>query len=355
MATISSYDKDAKLRPNGVAEIVTGGGTKIYLLPVETFDGHVNNVYLIDDPDHPTLFDVGTESSHEQLAARLDEARERFGVKTRLDDVREAVISHAHMDHFGGAHRMRALSVSISIHELDARVLASFEERRVLAARDVEIFLRQAGVFTEATAALVAMYRAGKKSFRSLTPDRRLVDGDAVGPGWRVLHVPGHCPGMVCLAVDDVVLTADHLLARITPAQFPQSITHSMGLDNYLASLTRLLQFGTFDLGLGGHGAPMHDVAGRIDKTRQHHRRRLEKTLDLAEGRTVAEISRALFGRQEGYGALLACCETGAHVEFLHDRGLVSIENLDDIAKVVEAAPRYRATGVPLDPAIVLR
>ncbi|MDH3283639.1 MAG: MBL fold metallo-hydrolase [Acidobacteriota bacterium] len=355
MATIGGFDTDKKGRPKSAAEIVTSSGTRIYLLPVETFRAHVNNVYLIDHPDHPTLFDVGTASSHDQLLARLDEVRARFGVRTKLGDVREAVISHAHTDHFGNAHHIRELGIKLSIHELDARVMAAFEERRVLAARGVEIFLRQAGVETAAVAALIELYRSGKTSFRSLEPDRRLVRGDTIGPGWPLLHVPGHCPGMICLAVDDVVLTADHLLARITPAQFPQSITHSMGLGNYLASLSRLEGFGAFDLGLGGHGEPIRDVSGRIGVTRGHHRRRLEKILELAAGRTVAEIALDLFGPQERYGALLAYCETGAHVEFLHDHGLVTIANLDELAGSFDAAPRYRSAGFELDPAIVLR
>ena len=37
MATIGGFDTDKKGRPKSAAEIVTSSGTRIYLLPVETF------------------------------------------------------------------------------------------------------------------------------------------------------------------------------------------------------------------------------------------------------------------------------------------------------------------------------
>jgi glyoxylase-like metal-dependent hydrolase (beta-lactamase superfamily II) len=337
-------------RPKAAAKIVTGGGTRIYLLPVESFPNHHNNVYYIDDDRHPTLFDVGTAQAHEQLVARFEEIRARFGVKKNLVDLREAVVSHAHIDHFGNAHTIRDLGVPITIHEQDARVLGCFEERRVLVTRDIEIFLRRAGLEQQRVSELTSLYGSGKRLFKDLAPDRTLRDGDTIGPGWRVIHVPGHCAGMIALAVDDVVLTADHLLARITPAQFPEWITPFTGLEHFLRSLDRLEHEGPFALGLGAHEAPMTNVSARIEETRRHHVSRLERVRDLCAGRTVAELACELFGDQLGYGAILAISETGAHLEFLHDHGYVEIANIDDVASRYDAAARFRATSRVLDP-----
>ena len=82
MASITDFATDDKGRPAEPAEVVTSGGTRIYLLPIETFPGHVNNVYLVDHPDYPLLFDVGTQSGHAELRSRFQEVEERFGVKT---------------------------------------------------------------------------------------------------------------------------------------------------------------------------------------------------------------------------------------------------------------------------------
>ncbi len=346
MASISEYQSDEKNRPRSAAQIITRGGTHIYLLPVETFPGHLNNLYLIDHPDHPLLFDVGTgrPEAQSELEERFVEIRHRFGVKTRPEKLAEVIISHAHIDHFGGAHAFREKRIPIAIHELDARVLEGFHERFLLATRDFGLYLHQTGMEPQSVDRLLELYRSAKDLFHDLEPDRRLFNEDRIGPGWPVLHVPGHCPGMICLAVDDVVLTADHLLARITPVQRPQAITPFMGLENYFRSLEKLLNFGVFALGLGGHEAPIADVRARVTETVDHHERRLNQVFTLCQeqSRTVSEISRELFGRQEGYGVMLALSEAGAHVEYLHELGYLTIENLDEVILDLSATPRYR-------------
>jgi glyoxylase-like metal-dependent hydrolase (beta-lactamase superfamily II) len=348
MATLGSFDVDGKGRPASAAEIVTAGGARIYLLPVTTFAEHVNNLYLVEHAEHRVLFDVGTAGPepNAELDRRFEEIAARFGVRTRLEDLTEVVVSHAHIDHFGNAHRFHRLGIPIAIHELDARVLEGFGERFLLATRDFAIYLHQTGLPAAAVEKLSALYRRAKDLFSDLEPDRRLRSGDLVGAGWPVLHVPGHCPGMVCLAIDDVVLTADQLLARTTPVQRPQSITPFMGLENYLRSLEKLQRWGEggrFALGLGGHEAPMPDVQERIDATVEHHGRRLREVVArCAEApRTIAELSRSLFGEQRGYGVLLALSEAGAHVEYLHELGYLGIDNLDAVARDPLVAPRY--------------
>lgn len=344
MSTLESYPADRRGRPTSVVRVTTSAGTAIYLMPVETFPGHVNNVYLVDHPEFPMLFDVGTTGGHEELVARFAEAREH-GARAGLADVKLALVSHAHVDHYGNAGRIRELGIPIAIHELDARVLAAFSERFIVASRDIGLFLRHAGLSEPTVKSTLELYRMGKHLFHDLAPDRRLRNGDVVGPGWRVLHVPGHCPGMVCLAIDDVVLTADHLLARITPVQSPQSITPYMGLENYLRSLEKLRDFGPFTLALGAHEAPIPDMGVRIDETMEHHAARLRTIHGRCAERamTVAEVSLSLFGAREGYGILLALLEAGAHVEWLHEHGHLRIENIDEVGGDAAAPARYMA------------
>ena len=58
-----------------VRKFVSRGGIRVYGMPVETFPGHVNNIYLIVDGDTLTLVDVGsgTDESVEELHQRFDE------------------------------------------------------------------------------------------------------------------------------------------------------------------------------------------------------------------------------------------------------------------------------------------
>ena len=106
-----------------------------------------------------------------------------------------------------------------------------------------------------------------------------------------------------------------------------------MGLGHYLASLKKIEKLDGIRLGLGGHQDPIEDVYGRIAAIRQSHDQRLQKVLDISrEPKSIAAISRELFGNVESYHVLLALEETGAHVEYLYQRGELIAANLDEIA-----------------------
>jgi glyoxylase-like metal-dependent hydrolase (beta-lactamase superfamily II) len=129
------------------------------------------------------------------------------------------------------------------------------------------------------------------------------------------------------------MLTADHVLSRTTPHQAPESITNNMGLGHYLDSLTKISkEAANVRLALGGHEQPMPDLNGRIQEIRQSHEDRLNKILDICqEPKSIAEISKELFGKVGSYHVLLALEEAGAHVEYLYQRGELAAANLDQI------------------------
>jgi hypothetical protein len=85
------------------------------------------------------------------------------------------------------------------------------------------------------------------------------------------------------------------------------------------------------------------DVYGRIGAIRRSHEERLNKVLDIcAEPRSVAEISRQLFGSVKSYHVLLALEEAGAHVEYLYERGELAAENLEEIEQGRTPVIRYQ-------------
>lgn len=331
--------------PAPVARFVTRGGIRIYRMPIETFPGHVNNVYLILDGPHTTLFDVGSglPDSNDALAAAFHEVRERHGEPVAIERVGHVVVSHAHIDHFGHVgYFVRESGARVYVHELDARVLESFEERVVLASKDVRVFLARAGVDAETRSELEAMYRFTKNFFKSVRCHVRLRDGDRIVNGYTVHHVPGHCPGHICLQVDDVLLAADHVLSRITPHQSPASITPFCGLDLYLGSLDKVRALPGVRLALPGHEAPVTDLPGRIAEIERHHRRRLGQVLDACrEPRTLAAITATLFGPLDGYGRLLGLEEAGAHVEYLLNRAELAIANIGEVERAPDPVLLY--------------
>jgi glyoxylase-like metal-dependent hydrolase (beta-lactamase superfamily II) len=267
-------------------------------------------------------------------------------VDLSLPNLTHILITHGHIDHFGGLSSVRPLTAAkLGIHELDRRVVTNHTEVLSVVAPRLEEFLTEAGVPAEKRGPILDMYKITKVVYQSVPVDFTYeAQGMRMGP-FEMLHVPGHCPGHVVIRLHDILFSGDHVLADISPHQAPERLTLSTGLEHYLKSLEAVRPWGkTVRLTLGGHESPMNDLEGRLDAIRLLHMGRLQKVLDiLAEPRTIAEVSRQLFGEVHGYNVLLALEETGAHVEYLYQRGMLSIENLADMEQGVGLVPiRYR-------------
>ncbi len=315
----------------------TSSGLRVYRLPLEAFPSLIAYVHLVLGDGLATLVDVGSGfgRSNDDLLAGFAGLRDDFGERITLADVKQILVTHGHIDHFGGLTFVREqCAAPIGVHELDLRVLSNYEERLVVAAREMRQFLAEAGVSPETQANIMSMYMAPKELFHSVEVAFTYeAIGMADGP-FRFVHVPGHCPGQVVIQIDDLLLSADHVLSRTTPHQAPERLTRYTGLGHYLDSLRVVRSIPGVRLALGGHEEPMPDLAARVDAIERMHRERLEKILGLlTEPKTIAEVSRELFGRVSGYNMLLAIEEAGAHVEYLSQRGQIGIENLDEIGQ----------------------
>ena len=324
---------------NQVMRYETVAGRSIYTFPILAFPGLVANIYLIDDGSGLTLIDCGSglEESNEDLLAGFETLRSQYGKAISLKDIKTIVITHGHMDHFGGLPFVRQFTdAPIGVHPLDRRVLTNYEERVIVASRQLKNFLERAGVSDQEQTNLMGMYLWAKDRYHSTPVQFSLEENQPLFDEIPLYHVPGHCPGQVCLLVDDILLTADHVLSRTTPHQAPESITNHMGLSHYLDSLAKIEKVAGVRAGvrlaLGGHEQPMSDLPGRIQEIRQVHTERLNKILDICrEPQSIAQISKALFGRVSSYHVLLALEEAGAHVEYLYQRGELAAANLDEI------------------------
>lgn len=327
-------------------KFTTANGRSIYTFTIRAFPGLIGNVYIICDGEQRILVDCGSswEKSNEDLLAGFSAVSEEYNIPLTLADITTILITHAHIDHFGGLPFVRQFTQApIGVHILDRRVLSNYEERVMFATRRLESFLEGAGVTAEHRDTLMTMYLFAKNYYRSLPVQFLMEEGTPTIADIEVFHVPGHCPGQVCLRVDDVLLTADHILSRITPHQAPESITHNMGLGHYLDSLDKMAKVPGIRLGLGGHEEPMEDIYGRIQAIKTSHQDRLNKILDISrQPKSIADISKELFGKVDSYHVLLALEETGAHVEYLYQRGELVAANLEEIEKTSHPVVEYQ-------------
>ena len=327
-----------------IAQFTTNHGRTIYRFPVRAFPELIANIHIIQDGQHTFLVDCGSglPDSNQQLLDGFQAIRDTYGVNVSLETLDAILLTHGHIDHFGGLPFVRQFSQApVGIHQLDVRVVSNYEERRVVAARRLEIYLEQAGLGPTARENMMAIYLFAKGLYRSQEVQFFLEEGKPFHD-IHFFHVPGHCPGHVAMLVDDVMLTADHILGRITPHQAPESITLNMGLGHYFESLDKIGRVPGIRLGLGGHEEPIEDVYGRIEEIKLSHAKRLDKVLEICTTpKTIAQVSKELFGVRHTYHVLLALEEAGAHVEYLYERGELVAANVAEIEQTTHPVIQY--------------
>jgi glyoxylase-like metal-dependent hydrolase (beta-lactamase superfamily II) len=119
-------------------------------------------------------------------------------------------------------------------------------------------------------------------------PDILLNDSDLVpgtGRRLRAVWTPGHTPGHLGLheEAEDVLLTGDHVLPRITPNIAQMAHTDDPPLADYLESLVRAADYDSAEA-LPAHEYRFHGLADRVRVIRLHHDHRIQEILDVLAG-----------------------------------------------------------------------
>ena len=124
-------------------------------------------------------------------------------------------------------------------------------------------------------------------------------DGDRLD-GWELVAAPGpRRRAAVPAQATRVLVSADHLLGRISPTVGLWPASRPDPLGDYLESLERTIELAP-ELALPGHGDPIADPVGRARELIEHHHERLafaEAALTDAP-RTGYEVSFDLFGAE---------------------------------------------------------
>ncbi len=325
----------------------TTADVRIYRIPCRVFEYLSARVYLLLGAGPPTLVDTGSGQgeSTEQILAGIEAVRTDFGEPIHVEDIGRILITHGHVDHVGGLWQLlEKTDAKVGIHPLDCRAITMPEERAVIGKRRMFDFLRRAGVDVERADQIVGPDRYRRVSRRGVPVGHALDDGLELD-GIRIVHTPGHAPGQVCLVIDDMILTGDHILAKTVSQQWPESMIPNTGLGHYLDSLDKVRRLGRFRLALPAHEPTIEDMAHRIGAIEASHRRRLGRVVEILRQSdapmSIDDITERMYSPKQGFHAVLALTDVGARVEYLHQHGRLTVANLDEIEQADLPVYRY--------------
>ncbi len=309
--------------------------------------------YLLEN-DGMTLIDAGATGSYQHLTNGV----EATGFQVR--DVERVIITHGHQDHDGAAGQLaQEAGAEIWAHDIYARLLQYNPwdiQRNPSSAlqREMQRVVDADRVSNSAEAArLSAGYAERQKRYvetRSRFEVSRSVQADETSGDLGFMHAPGHSPDEICVTLDGLVFTGDHVLPEITPhpttkARFSAPIRKSMpqhyhceneiyGLETYLRSLKLIANLGEGVAVLPAHrlfskGRFNFETTERAEEILQHHAVRLGRILHRmgTEPTSLEHITRGVFARRKlmGGNLYMALSEIVAHIEMLEDAGDIEV------------------------------
>lgn len=290
---------------------------------------HVH-VWLLDEGDRWTSIDAGCDTPDIRAAWE-----KLFSGAMRDRPVERVVATHGHVDHIG---------LCGWLHErFGAQFWGSFGEwtwarishiKGIPGAAEAHYDHLMRNGFSESEAHEFLISRDRFLDLATPLPGslHEIRHGDSVrmgGRDWTTIQTGGHSFEHMCFfnSQENILIAGDHLLSKISPViAVYEMVPQSDPLGDFFDSFAKFDHVPDDVLVLPSHGLPYRGIRRRIAELRDHHRQRLDMTLDLLqEPRTGYALIRAMFPKVQGVDNLgFAFGEALAHVNHLMRLGLVA-------------------------------
>lgn len=292
------------------------------------FEG-LNNCYVLGTEPDAELTLVDTGIHHPDTEETLRTGLADLGVG--FADVDRLFLTHWHQDHAGLAGDIQAASdCVVHAHEADADYIETRSRGQGAMDDEMRTLLREWGMPDGPFEAL-ADFLSGDEAEGHDPEVTSFAGGERFDVGsteLEAVHMPGHTAGLTGFAFDGAdgreVFSGDALLPYYTPNVGGADVRVDAPLAKYLDTLTDIVETG-YTRAWPGHRGAIIDPPGRAADIIDHHRERTERVVGvLRDGpATPWEVSAALFGDLHAIHILHGPGEAFAHLDHLHDAGIV--------------------------------
>lgn len=337
---MESYDA------NTFERYIASNGAEIFRLPLRAFPNFIVYAFLIALDGQYILVDTGSGLGHSDadLEAGFARIREMYHHDVEYATLDQIIISHAHIDHQGGlpAIKAKAPLVTVTAHELSIPALVVYDEFRTMLSHRLYSFLRRSGVDAERREKYLELYNQTRGEYQDTPIEYTFRDGDVLFDAIEVIHTPGHAPGLAMLRVGDILISTDAFLPETSVTLWPECVFPSSGISLYLDAIERATRIEGIRLALGSHERAMPDYYEVVGGVRKLAIEKIERVYDLLkEPRTILEVTKLIYPDMSKI-PLLKVVQTGARAEYLNQRGLIVLDNLEDLKEKPGLPHRFR-------------
>ncbi len=258
-----------------------------------------------------------------------------------INNINRILITHGHMDHFGLTRKiLKSIdhSVEVYMHPEDSwSVTTEFFEKRQWYTE-----LKRMGSLAGIPSGIIDEIRSKLDEYYSIADPiddvLNLEDSDEFeGEGYhlRVIHTPGHSPGMCCFyeTRNKLLFSGDHILKDITPNPLITLDRNKLrnpeyqSLQAYKSSLEKVSGLDVSSV-FTGHGNFIEDMKGVLQSYETHQTRRTNLVLEALgkSSATAFELVDKVFPLIKKEELFLALSEIMAHLGLLEIEGRVEKE-----------------------------